>query len=79
MNKRHKWSKIKFIPKTSEHKHYVKIVNNGGCYTYIGDVRSFESPQILSIAPQCQSVTIIVHLLSSLGGIHHYVKSIYYI
>ena len=69
INKYNALNQVKLREKNNNDKHYVKIVNNNECYSFIGNVSTFESPQILSLSNNCQSKTLIIQLLSLLMGI----------
>lgn len=66
------------FPQRTAQAHYILISNSGGCSSFIGDVRSFSSPQPINLAYSgCFSVS---HLLYSCmnNGYNWAVELIYF-
>ena len=61
---------INFIERKSE-KNYVRIINENGCWSYVGKFVD-QRPQSISLqAPDCIEIDTVAHELMHALGLHH--------
>jgi hypothetical protein len=68
----HKYTCIRFRPKSTDDRYFLHIYSGDGCWSYVGQRPIFaEKGQPLSLGPECDSKGVILHELShSLGFFH---------
>ncbi|XP_077547755.1 astacin-like metalloprotease toxin 5 [Haemaphysalis longicornis] len=65
---------LRFVPRTSEHKAYVKIVDRNGCSSQVG--RTGRGPQLLKLGPGCRNRIAVLHeLMHAAGFIHEHSRA----
>ncbi|XP_077544736.1 astacin-like metalloprotease toxin 5 [Haemaphysalis longicornis] len=65
---------LRFVPRTSQHEDYVRLVNGNGCYSSLGC--EGRGPQELSLGYGCWFKTTVMHeLLHAAGFVHEHSRS----
>merc|ERR1712038_1137309 len=70
MDDYHRWTCIRFVPRTSEQS-YLKITHGGGCSSYVGKVHKYYQPQKVKLGIGCRYRRIVAHELGHAIGFQH--------